>query len=63
MTDLEKYEAVNEAESLPELANVIRSFTDQDGMIQGRTRKFDAESMAHNCEKYRLTKRLIEQSS
>jgi hypothetical protein len=50
MTHLEKYERVNQAESLKELANIIRSFADEDGKIQGRRRMFDAELMAKACE-------------
>lgn len=49
MTDLEKYEAVNKCESLEQLSEVIRTFADENGMIQGRTRKFDANKMAHAC--------------
>ena len=52
MTDLEKYEAVNKCESLEELANVIISFADITGEIQGRKRKFDAEKMAQACRVY-----------
>lgn len=50
MNDLIRYNAVNQTESLKELANVIRSFADEDGMIQGRKRKFNAERMAAICE-------------
>ena len=53
MTELEKYEAVNKSSTLKELADVLRSFA-IDGMIQGRTRKFDAEKMAEHCESYHL---------
>lgn len=49
MTREEKYDAVNKCESLEELANVIRLFSDKEGWIQGRTRKFDANKMAHAC--------------
>nr|WP_299488639.1 hypothetical protein [uncultured Allomuricauda sp.] len=56
MTDLEKYEAVNKCETLKQLADVIRSFADNDGLIQGRTRKFNAETMAKNCETYTIYK-------
>lgn len=55
MTELEKYEAVNKSSTLKELADVLRSFA-IDGMIQGRTRKFDAEKMAEHCESYHLAK-------
>ena len=46
LTDLEKYELVNGCESVKELEDVILNFADEDGMIQGRTRKFNAKKMA-----------------
>jgi hypothetical protein len=52
MTREEKYDAVNSAETLDELADVINSFADEDGMIQGRTRKFRASKMAHACKAF-----------
>lgn len=52
MTDLEKYEAVNKAETFEELAQVIESFADEDGKIKGRTRSFDAKKMADACRIY-----------
>ena len=54
-TDLEKYEAVNKCSTLKELADVIRSFAIK-GMIQGRTREFEAEKMAYHCETFNLFK-------
>lgn len=54
MTDLEKYEAVNACETLGSLAQVILSFADEDGMIQGRTKKFNAELMAHSAKNYNV---------
>ncbi len=54
MSDLEKYEKVNKTETLEELADVIRSFAEY-GVIQGRTRFFDAEDMALVCEEYNYT--------
>lgn len=56
MTELEKYEKVQSAESLEQLAKVIKSFADKDGLIQGRTYKFDAEKMALDCLFYDLSK-------
>lgn len=47
MDNLRKYERVNDCETAQALADAIRSFADSDGMIQGRTRKFDAERMAN----------------
>ncbi len=52
MTDLEKYEAVNKSNSLEELAQVIESFADENGVIQGRTRGFPAGKMADYCRNY-----------
>lgn len=50
MTELEKYEAVNKCTSLEELSNVILSFADESGIIQGRTRGFNAGKMAEHCK-------------
>lgn len=55
MTELEKYEAVNKSTNLKELANVIRSFA-VNGIVQGKTRQFNAEKMAEHCESYHLAK-------
>lgn len=55
MTELEKYEAVNKSSTLKELADVLRSFA-IDGMIQGKTRQFDADKIAQHCESYHLAK-------
>lgn len=52
MTDLEKYEAVNKCETIDELTAVIRSFADENGMIQGRLRKFKAERMAEEAANF-----------
>ena len=46
MSDLEKYELVNTAESIIQLEQAILSLADEDGMIRGRTQKFDAAWMA-----------------
>ncbi len=56
MTDLEKYTKVNESKSLTELAETIRSFANSAGEIMGRTRIFNAETMAQYCETYSLAK-------
>lgn len=52
MTELQKYESVNKCESLDELAKVIESFSDLQGMIQGREKRFNAKVMANNCINY-----------
>lgn len=54
MTDLEKYQAVNKCETLEELAQCILSFADENGVIEGRTRPFEAKLMANACRGYSL---------
>ena len=44
-----RYDVVNGCKTLNELAEIILSFADKEGMIQGRTRGFNAESMAGFC--------------
>lgn len=51
-TKCKKYELVNQCETLDELANAILSFADEKGMIKGRTKSFNAESMAEACRNY-----------
>lgn len=48
MTELEMYELVNNADSLRELASVIRKIS-VDGVIKGRNYFLDAERMAVDC--------------
>ncbi len=50
MTNLEKFEAVNKCKDFEEFKKVLLSFADETGIIQGRTRGFDAEKMARNAE-------------
>jgi hypothetical protein len=45
MTELEKWQLVNQCETQSQLAFAINKFADPDGMIQGRERKFDAAKM------------------
>lgn len=45
MTELETWQLVNQAETKQELAFMINKLADPEGMIQGRTRKFDAAKM------------------
>jgi len=52
MDRLEIYDKVNQCETLEELALIIESLADSDGMIQGRTRKFKAFKMAFACRNY-----------
>lgn len=51
---LEIYDKVNSCESLEELATIIESLADEDGNIQGRTKKFDAYKMATYCREFSL---------
>lgn len=51
MTELEKYQAVNDTKSLEELADVIESFADEYGQIQGKYELHDAGLMAERCRK------------
>lgn len=55
MSDLEKYNAVNACETKEELHSVILSFADENGMIQGRDRKFRAGLMAVGALHYIAT--------
>jgi hypothetical protein len=45
MTELEKWQLVNQCETPLELEDAIAKFADLEGMIQGRQRKFDAGKM------------------
>ena len=42
MTELEKWQQVNQCETQSQLADLISKFADSEGMIQGRERKFEA---------------------
>jgi hypothetical protein len=46
MEELQKWQSVNQCESALGLSNLILEFADSDGMIQGRSRKFNAKEMA-----------------
>lgn len=45
MTELETWQFVNQVETTQALAFIINKLADPEGMIQGRTRKFDAAKM------------------
>jgi hypothetical protein len=45
MTELQKWQAVNQCETQTELADLISKFADSEGMVQGRERKFEASKM------------------
>lgn len=51
MNELEKYERVNSCETIEELQQCILNFA-INGIIQGRTREFDANKMAENALHY-----------
>jgi hypothetical protein len=50
--DLARYEAVNATKTLEGLAEVIESFANDEGLIEGREYSFDAENMADNCRNF-----------
>jgi len=52
MNDLDKFNKVNNCESIDELCDTIISFADAQGMIQGRTKRFVAQEMANYCKTY-----------
>lgn len=45
MTELQKWQEVNQCETQAQLADLLSKFADSEGMIQGRERKFDASKM------------------
>ena len=53
MTELEKYEVVNKCKTLKELSEAILQIA-EGGVIEGRTRSFDAVTMADNCSRFTL---------
>lgn len=52
MTELEKYQAVNQCETAEELGNVISKLADSEGKIQGRVKEFDSITMLIGLEMY-----------
>lgn len=52
MTELEKFHAVNKCETPEDIYDVILSFADANGYIQGRTRSFDANQMVKGASFY-----------
>ena len=52
MTELEKYEKVNQAETIEALEEAILSFAGEDGQIKGRSRSFDAKKMAQGARMF-----------
>jgi len=52
MSDLEKFQKVNECETLEQLSIVIESFADKDGFINGKDKNFNAKVMSSICKRY-----------
>lgn len=52
LDELEMFKQVNACETLSELAKVIESFADDNGMIQGRKKKHDAKLMSIICKRF-----------
>jgi len=52
MGELQKYQHVNQCETPEQLYQCILDFADENGQIQGRTRKFDAQQMADGAKSY-----------
>lgn len=50
MTKQEAEKRVGECKTLLDLANVVRSLSNDRGEIEGSTRNFSAEKMAQYCE-------------
>lgn len=48
MKEIEKYEMINSAESIDELQTAIIAIADENGMIKGRSRFWDAKKQAEN---------------
>jgi len=52
MTNLEKFIAVNNCETIEELIRLIKLFANKDGEIKGRRKLFNAEKMAKYAKIY-----------
>ena len=50
VTDLEKFQLINACETVEDLTVAIEAFADPEGLIQGRTRMFDAHRMVRNVQ-------------
>lgn len=50
----EIYDKVNQCETFEQLALIIESLADEEGYIQGRTRKFNAKKMAQYCRNFNI---------
>jgi hypothetical protein len=49
MEELEKYELINKCETDNELAQAILLLSDEEGMIKGRNKAFNAIKTSGNC--------------
>lgn len=52
MTELEKYEAVNKCKTVEDLGSLILKFADENGMIKGRIKDFNAEKMVEGLKAF-----------
>jgi hypothetical protein len=52
MRDLEKYQAVNSAETFEDLKSAIMVCANEDGSIDGREQMFDAKRMCEGLDLY-----------
>ena len=52
MTELEKYQKVNQCETPEQLYQCILDFADESGYIQGRTKRFKADRMVEQAKLY-----------
>jgi len=53
MSELEKYELVNNTETLQELANAIK-LIGSNGFLKGKTGIFETEKMVKECKNFNL---------
>jgi hypothetical protein len=52
MTELQKYQMVNQCETQEDIINCISAFADENGEIQGRIRNFNAAKMCGMTKLY-----------
>jgi len=50
MSELEKYQKVNAAESFEDLKNAIIAVADENAMVQGRARQFELEKQLRGVD-------------
>ncbi len=52
MDELEKYQRVNQCETFEELKQCLLDFSDEHGMIKGRSREFEVHKMINFMQLY-----------